>query len=87
VAAWAGTSSSALVDVGDEEHRLGGQRRQVAQRVGASSGTGTVRAGRPVQRLDHARSPRLPAIAALSPRGAVRLALQGALGLLEVRRR
>ena len=33
-----GTSSLALVDVDDEQHRLGGQRREVAQRVGRGLG-------------------------------------------------
>ena len=38
----------ALVDVGDEQHRLGRQRlQQLRGASGASSGTGTVRAGRP----------------------------------------
>ena len=64
----------ALVDVGDEQHGLAGQRREVAQRVGRVWGTGTVRAGLPACSASMIwRSQASSATAALSPERASRM--------------
>ena len=76
----------ALVDVGDEQHRLGGQRAEIAGRVGRLLGHGHPARGPPrLQLRDHRLQPRLlgdrRAVAAF---GLFRHALEPPLGLLEV---
>ena len=76
----------ALVDVGDEQHRLGGERVQVAQRVGRVGGYrhGARRAAR-LQRGDDLGHPALLGLRLLvAAAGLLGHALQAALGLLEV---